>query len=41
MVEGLLDNRYSIIVTTNVLGRGLDLANVKQVGASAVAPALV
>ena len=32
VVEGLLDARYSVIVTTNVLGRGLDLANVRQVG---------
>ena len=37
VVEGLLDARYTVIVTTNVLGRGLDLANVRQVGARVLA----
>jgi superfamily II DNA/RNA helicase len=40
VVEGLLDARYSVIVTTNVLGRGLDLANVNQVPAFAVASSI-
>lgn len=31
VVEGLLDGRYSVVVTTNVLGRGVDLSTVQQV----------
>ena len=31
VVEDLLDGRYSVVVATNVLGRGVDLSNVRQV----------
>lgn len=31
VVEGLLEERYSVVVTTNVLGRGVDLSVVQQV----------
>ena len=31
VVEGLLDGRYSVVIATNVLGRGVDLSNVRQV----------
>ena len=31
IVQGCLEGKYSVVVATNVLGRGVDLVNVKQV----------
>jgi superfamily II DNA/RNA helicase len=30
ILKEFLDNHHSVLVTTNVLGRGVDLVNVKQ-----------
>ena len=31
ILSGCLEGKYSVVVATNVLGRGLDLVSVKQV----------
>lgn len=32
ILREFLNNQHSVLVTTNILGRGVDLINVKQVG---------
>ena len=37
IVRGCLEGKYSVVVATNVLGRGLDLVTVRQASPAAVA----